>query len=69
MAAINEAGLTFWQEKELETAMRILPHAAGWNGLSTNFDPVEYSLYMANKLITQFMKQQEIPSEEYDGGW
>ena len=69
MAAINEAGLTFWQEKELETAMRILPHAAGWDGVSADFDPVAYSLYMANKLITQFMKQQEIPSEEYNNNW
>ena len=65
MAAINEAGLNYWEEKELELAMRILPHAAGWDNVTPEFDPVAYSLHMANKLIIKFMEEKDIPIEEY----
>ena len=69
MAVINEAGLTYWEEKELELAMKILPHAAGWGNVTPEFDPVEYSLYMAKRLISGFMKEKEVPLEEYDNSW
>lgn len=66
MAVINEAGLTYWEEKELELAMRIFPQAAGWTNVTATFDPVYYSLSMAEKLIKGFMQNKEIPSFEYD---
>ena len=63
---INEAGLTYWEEKELELAMRILPQLlADTQERSANFNPVQYSLYMAENLIKAFMGKKEIPLSEY----
>ena len=63
---INEAGLTYWEEKELELAMRILPQLlVDTQERSANFHPVQYSLYMAENLIKAFMVKKEIPFSEY----
>ena len=63
---INEAGLTYWEEKELELAMRILPQVlTDTQERSANFNPVGYSLYMAENLLKTFMGKHGIPLSEY----
>ena len=63
---INEAGLNYWEEKELELAMRILPSIlTDGQERSANFNAVDFSLYMAENLIQAFMTKKDIPLSEH----
>ena len=64
MATINEGGLTYWEEKELEAAMKILPVALGFNDRAATFDPVGYALMEARNLITRFRESKGVLWDE-----
>lgn len=53
---MNEKKLTYWEEKELELAMLLLPHAEGWTDRRHGFDAVKFSLMEAKRLVEEFKK-------------
>ena len=49
-----ETKIDYWKEKELELAMNILPQALGWTDRAATFNPVSFSLEMAETLVNEF---------------
>lgn len=55
----EEKRLTYWQEKELDVAVKILAVAITLNDRVATFDPVKYSLDEANRFIRYFKQKHD----------
>ena len=54
---INEAGLNYWEEKELELGMRLMVAAEGFKDRMMSFNPAVFSVSAARSFINEFKKE------------